>query len=130
MKDEKFQNNNAGDERYFSTSDYSQNNDAGWTSDHERSSYDQQFGSNHMDDRETDDWSQRGSYESGPEVPKKSRKKIGIMIGCGVAAAAQRARHSTGFRGYLGGFVWPVCSRGGVGPNRHRGTRMGAGGVL
>ena len=50
MKDEKFQNNNAGDERYFSTSDYSQNNDAGWTSDHERSSYDQQFGSNHMDD--------------------------------------------------------------------------------
>ena len=88
MKDEKFQNNNAGDERYFSTSDYSQNNDAGWTSDHERSSYDQQFGSNHMDDRETDDWSQRGSYESGPEVPKKSRKKIGIMIGCGVAAAA------------------------------------------
>ena len=31
MKDEKFQNNNAGDERYFSTSDYSQNNDAGWT---------------------------------------------------------------------------------------------------
>lgn len=88
MKDEKFQNNNAGDERYFSTSDYSQNNDAGWTSDHERSSYDQQFGSNHMDDRETDDWSQRGSYESGPEVPKKSRKKIGIMIGCGVAAVA------------------------------------------
>lgn len=71
MKDEKFQNN-----------------DAGLTPDDGHSSYDQQFGGNSMDERETSDWSQQGTYESGPEVPKKSRKKIGIIIGCGAVAAA------------------------------------------